>query len=217
MMIKESDIAVLFDLDGVLLDSEGTYTDIWRSIDERYPTGRDNFAVAIKGCTLDKILAENFAPRQIDEVRDLLHRLESKMVYRLFDGAMPLLSRLRERGVAVALVTSSDNVKMAHLFSQMPDLKECFDVIIDANSISRSKPDPQGYLLAAKRLRRDPRLCAVVEDSRQGVEAGRRAGSFVVGVSSTLPKSEIEPFCDQVVSDVADIDPDVLIQTLIQR
>ena len=176
--------AFLFDLDGVLIDTESVYSRIWSDIESHFPTGIDNFARVIKGTTLESILGNYFsAPDVRDKAEAMLHAAEEKMTYDLCRGAASLLASLRGRNVPVALVTSSDDEKMRLLAAQQPALVEGFDVIIDGSQVERSKPDPQGYLMAAQRLGVSPELCVVVEDSLQGVKAGRAAGAYVIGVA----------------------------------
>ena len=109
-----------------------------------------------------------------------------------------------------AIVTSSNDVKMANLYREHPDIKSYFDVIVTANQISRSKPDPECYLLAAKLLDADVQNCYVFEDSLAGLAAGRAAGMTVVGLSTTLPLSRIEDKADIVISDFREFDFDKL-------
>lgn len=189
------DIGCLFDLDGVLIDSERLYTKIWEAIEQRWPTGIDNFAYKIKGTTLEDILDRYFPDPQVraDVVKEL-YRLEGMMVYEPLPGAVEFIDRLRKRGISVALVTSSNALKMEHLWIDMPGFKDMFDVIITGDEVSNSKPDPEGYLKAAHSLGLDPRRCVVFEDSLQGVKAGKAAGAFVVGVEGTLRPEDIAPF-----------------------
>ena len=208
----------LFDLDGVLVDSEKQYTRIWESINSEFPTGVDDMPQRIKGTTLDKILSEYYPDAEVrKKVTARLYELEAKMVYAMTPGANELLEKLANRMVGVALVTSSDSHKMKHLWKDLKGLKKCFNVIIDATQVTRSKPDPQGYLLAARSLNADPEACVVFEDSLQGVKAGKAAGCYVVGVAGTLKREVIEPYCDRVVDSLEEIDPDEIISRLITR
>ena len=77
--------------------------------------------------------------------------------------------------------------------------------------VTASKPDPQGYLLAAERLGAKAGEFAVFEDSFAGLEAGRRAGALVVGVATTNPRETVEPRADITVDTVADITPERLL------
>ena len=216
-MSNKNDIACLFDLDGVLLDSERIYTKIWEAIERQWPTGIDNFAYKIKGTTLEDILERYFPEDVREDVTKELIRLEGMMIYEALPGAIEFLDALKEKGIPIALVTSSNGMKMAHLWNDMPGFKEKFDVIITGDEVKCSKPDPEGYLAAAAALRVNPHRCAVFEDSLQGVKAGKAAGAFVIGVAGTLKASDIQPFSDIVVNAVADIYPDKLEELLKSR
>lgn len=196
----------LFDLDGVLIDSESEYTRIWSEIDRLFPTGVENFPIKIKGMTLPEILHTYFGDTSLhSSIIDELYSREQRMHYEMLPGALRLLNEIQSAGMGLALVTSSDNKKMAHLREEQPDLEGMFHVIVTANSITHSKPHPEGYILAATRLGLLPGECVVCEDSRQGVQAGKAAGSFVVGLTTTLPEKEIAPWCDMIVSDLSEV------------
>lgn len=192
--------AVLFDLDGVLIDSETIYTDFWADVDRRYPTGVDNFAVAIKGSTLDKIYARYFPdPALQASLSADLAAFEREMPLRFFDGVLDTVRRLREAGWGTAIVTSSNPTKMARLRSLYPEMDSLFDTVLTDADVTRSKPDPQGYLLAAERLGCDAADCLVVEDSVNGMLAGRASGATVIGIATTLPRAEVEPLADRTL------------------
>ncbi|MDE7350542.1 MAG: HAD family phosphatase [Muribaculaceae bacterium] len=213
-MKANNDIACLFDLDGVLVDSERIYTKIWEAIEKQWPTGIENFAYKIKGTTLEDILERYFPEEVRKDVTNELIRLEGMMIYGPMPGAIGFLDALKAKGIPIALVTSSNELKMDHLWHDMPGFKEKFDVIITGDEVNNSKPDPEGYLAAATALGVDPRRCAVFEDSLQGVKAGKGAGAFVIGIAGTLKASDIQPFSDIVVNRVADIYPEKLEETL---
>lgn len=198
----------LFDLDGVLIDSETEYTKIWSEINRRFPTGYDDLALRIKGMTLDNILATYYPDASLaNVVRDTLHELESHMTYRWLPGAEKLLKWLMADSIPRALVTSSDNKKMEHLQEEIPELMPMMSAVITADRISRSKPDPEGYLLGAHEIGIPISQCVVFEDSLQGVKAGRASGAFVVGVAGTLKPEILQPFCDIIVSSLEDLEP----------
>ena len=194
----------LFDLDGVIIDSEGTYTQFWSEIDRIYPTGIENYAYAIKGTTLPEIMKHY---DDEDVKADILRRIvefQETMRYRLYPGVERFLSELRERGIPAAIVTSSDDRKMQLLFEQHPGLRDYFKVVIDASKVTRSKPDPQGYLLAAEALGCAPERCFVFEDSIQGLKAGRASGATVIGLATTYPRARLEGLADTLISGLGD-------------
>ncbi|MDE6022025.1 MAG: HAD family phosphatase, partial [Muribaculaceae bacterium] len=201
----------------VLVDSERIYTKIWEAIEAQWPTGIENFAYKIKGTTLEDILERYFPENVRENVTNELIRLESMMIYEPLPGAIDFLNTLIKEKIPIALVTSSNNIKMEHLWNDMPDFKEKFDVIITGDEVKCSKPDPEGYMTAAKALGVTPQRCAVFEDSLQGVKAGKAAGAYVIGVAGTLKASDIAPYCDTVVNAVAEVNLEILEEALKSR
>lgn len=197
--------SVLFDLDGVLVDSEGVYTDFWSEIDSVYPTGVDGFAMKIKGSTLPTILNTYFPSETHPDILKRLERLEHEMDYRLFPGVERLLGELREAGVTAAIVTSSNRPKMDHLFRCIPLFNDYIDALVTDEDVTESKPSPQGYLIGASRLGSAPVNCVVVEDSLAGLRAGRASGAVVVGLATTNPREAVEPLANCVLPDASHI------------
>lgn len=194
----------LFDLDGVLIDSEKEYTRIWEAIDRRWPTGVPGFARIIKGTTLPNILSTYFPQELHEEIHHELHTMQSRMDFYYAPGAQEFLISLKKAGMPAAIVTSSDSRKMALLWSQLPELRELVDVVVDANSITRSKPDPEGYLLAAKELGVNPSCCVVVEDAVLGARAGKAAGAFVLGLTATMGRAAMEQEAHITITDLSE-------------
>lgn len=190
---------VLFDLDGVLIDSEHEYTSIWERINREFPTDVPNFAERIKGTTLENILATHYPdPETRKRVEARLLEEEAKMVYTYLPGAKELLDDLKRHNVPTALFTSSNGIKMAHLYKDLPDIRQYFRAIITGDMVRHSKPDPEGYLMAAKSLGLTDGHWVVVEDSLQGVKAGEASGGAVLGVAGTLPPLTLAPHSDEV-------------------
>lgn len=195
----------LFDLDGVLVDTEGIYTDFWNDIDSRYPTGVPDFARVIKGNTLSAILSTYFPDADIQQqIRSILKEQEATMVYRFFDGVPDLLRRLHSAGFGIAIVTSSNRAKTRNLFAALPELADVIDALVTDEDVTRSKPDPQGYLLGAERIGRRPEECYVFEDSLAGLRAGRAAGATVIGIATTNTREVVEPLADITIDNTAD-------------
>lgn len=184
--------AALFDLDGVLIDSETLYTQFWKRVGERHHLPSPTFAYDIKGTTLNDILTTHFPdPNVRADVDRLLHDFENEIVYPVFPGALEFVDALRAAGLKTVIVTSSDSKKMEFLFRQHPDFPTHFDAIVTACDVTHSKPHPEPYLVGASKAGVKPSECLVFEDSYQGLESGRRAGCKVIGISTTNPASEV--------------------------
>ena len=210
--MTHSTCAALFDLDGVLIDSESVYSRFWTEIDRIYPTGIPNYALHIKGTTLPEIL-KDFPDEDVQ--KDILRRIsefQDVMHYELFQGVEHFLESLAAKGIPAAIVTSSDSRKMQMLFSQLPEFKRYFEAIIDASQVTRSKPDPQGYLMAASQLDCDPSDCYVFEDSFSGREAARRSGAKVIALSTTNTADLLKDKADKVISSFNQLSVDKLLE-----
>lgn len=188
---------MLFDLDGVLVDSEGEYSKFWGAMGDRYGLV-STFASDIKGTTIGEILL-NFPEGDRDGILAALHEFESNMEYPVYPGVMEFLGRLKKAGIPSAIVTSSDNVKMDLLFGRRPELREMVNVVITGSMVSRSKPDPEGYLKGAELIDVPIEECCVFEDSLQGLQAGRSSGATVIGIATTNSREKVAPLADITV------------------
>ncbi len=194
--------AALFDLDGVVVDTESEYSLIWKEIGKRYCPDVENFENIIKGTSLRQIFDRYFPDASTHEdIKSFLYRQESKMQYRFIAGASEFIADLHNAGVRTAIVTSSNDVKMQFLYARHSDIRQWFDVVVTADHITQSKPHPECYLLAAEKLRIPPSRCFVFEDSVAGVAAGKAAGMTVVGLSTTFPAESIAACSDAVIPD----------------
>ena len=196
---------ILFDLDGVLIDSEGTYTKFWEAVDSHYPTGVPNFAQVIKGSNLHNILHTYFHTEEMrQQVSQMLDLFQHDMRYDYFPGTIELLKELNGSGIACCIVTSSDRNKMQALYSQKPDFKSYFNAIVTGEMVREPKPHPECFLLGAKLLGIDIKDCVVVEDSINGLKAGMASGARVIGIPTTCRRDAIEPHC-HLVADSLDM------------
>ena len=197
--------AVLFDLDGVIVDTEGQYSLFWKQIGEEYMPGMPDFALAIKGRTLTQIY-DTYFPDAADRaaITERLNAFERQMDFPYIAGAREFLEALQAQGVPTAIATSSNCDKMACLYARHPEIKNLVTAVLTAEDARRSKPAPDCYLAAAERLGADISNCIVFEDSPNGLAAGRASGAFVIGVCTSLAAAEIEPLCDMYIEDFKD-------------
>lgn len=196
---------VLFDLDGVLLDSEGQYTIFWGAMEEEYKTGIPDFAHYIKGMHLARILGYFKSDEVRQNIVDRLIDFERNMKYEFFPGALDFIQRLREAGIPMAIVTSSDRKKMQSLYSQYPEFPTLFDKVVTGDMVTHAKPDPECFVLAAQQIGVDIKDCIVFEDSRNGLIAARKSGARVIGIATTLSASEVATLSDITVSAVNEL------------
>ncbi len=200
--------AALFDFDGVLMDTEGQYTDFWNVV-ARPLVPCDKFAERVKGQTLAEVSEKYFAGRDSDRQRmvELLDQFERDIDYGYIAGAREFVEKLKQEGVLTAVVTSSNVKKMENVYRTHPEFAALFDAILTSEDFGKSKPAPDCYLAAMKRLGVEASQCAVFEDSLHGLASGRDSGAFVVGLVTTNPREAIADKADMLIDDFTQLLP----------
>lgn len=197
--------AALFDLDGVVFDTEPQYTVFWGAQCREFHPEHPGLEHEIKGQTLTQIYEKHFTANGLDEKQPLitkrLDEYEAQMHYDYIDGFEEFIRDLRRRGIKTAVVTSSNMPKMLSVYRQRPEFQQLFDEILTSEDFERSKPDPDCYQKAAARFLAAPEECVVFEDSFNGLKSGKAAGMYVVGLSTTNAAEKIAPLCDEVIHD----------------
>jgi HAD superfamily hydrolase (TIGR01509 family) len=200
--------AALFDLDGVVFDTEPQYSVFWGMICRQYHPEHPGLEHEIKGSTLVQIYDRWFSGPLESERPDITRRLdayEQSMHYDYIAGFEALIADLHAHGVKTAVVTSSNIPKMESVYLYQPDFQTLFDAILTSEDFSRSKPDPDCYLRAARRLGVEPDECIVFEDSFNGLRSGRAAQMKVVGLATTNTAEAIAPYSDIQIEDYRDV------------
>ena len=191
---------VVFDLDGVLVDTAIYHFQAWKRLANEL--GIDFTAAEneqLKGVSrmqsLEKIL--HWGRLDLDEKKKLLLAAQKNVWYLefiqqmdeggLLPGARELLIWLHDQGFKVALGSASKNAK---LILQRTGIESLFDAVVDGNVVNESKPNPEVFLRAATYLKLDPQDCLVFEDAQAGIDAGRAAGMMVVGVGVDLVRAD---------------------------
>jgi HAD superfamily hydrolase (TIGR01509 family) len=200
-MTDKNSVAALFDCDGVIIDTESQYSRFWKTQNERYIPNVPDMYIQIKGSTLRQIY-DRWFPNQPDVQAQITKELvvfEANMRFPYIAGITDFIRELRERGVKTALVTSSNDNKMANVYNEHPDLSNYFDVLVTADKVTRSKPDPQCYIKAAEELGVGRDRCFVFEDSFAGLQAGMSARMKVIGLATTNPGHMLKGKCHLVI------------------
>jgi HAD superfamily hydrolase (TIGR01509 family) len=196
--------AALFDLDGVVFDTEPQYTIFWGGICRQYHPEHPGLEHEIKGQTLTQIYDRWFSGPLLSEQESITSRLndyEQQMSYKYIDGFEAFVATLHHHGVRTVVVTSSNIPKMESVYRHQPGFKALFDAILTSEDFDRSKPDPDCYQKAAERIGAQSDECIVFEDSFNGLRAGRAAGMAVVGLATTNSVEAILPFSNLQLKD----------------
>jgi HAD superfamily hydrolase (TIGR01509 family) len=178
--------AVVFDMDGVLIDSEPVYQSIKRDLLRRFGLNMtDQQAKSFAGEKLRDTIPRLFPHVGESLKRQILDTFVNESIAELPYAqvlnrhAVPVLSRLRDDGYKVALASSSPLIKIEMFFKRC-DTEKYFDLVTTGEMFEKTKPDPAIYLYTAERLGLPPSGCAAVEDSDIGLEAASSAGYYVI-------------------------------------
>jgi len=191
----------LFDLDGVVFDTEPLYTEFWKGIFERFLPGNNQLEYAIKGQTLVEIYDKYF-PNQVDKQQSItqaLNDFEQQMPFNYVAGFLPFIEDLKRNDIKTAVVTSSNREKMKQVYKQHPDFKTLFNKILTSEDFNKSKPDPDCYLKGTKYLEAEVSECIGFEDSLNGLRALRAAHITTIGLSTTNSPELIASYADIVI------------------
>ncbi len=191
---------LIFDLDGVLLSTDHFHYRAWKALADKleipFDEEKNNLLRGVSRMESLMIIlgdrAEEFTQEQLDRMctekndmyRDSLAALTPSVIE---DMVRTSLYQLRQRGMRLAVGSSSKN---ATTILERTQLADAFDAIIDGNSISRSKPDPEVFLTAADALELSPVQCAVIEDAQAGVDAAKAGGFYAIAFGERAQQLE---------------------------
>lgn len=197
----------LFDLDGVVFDTEGQYTIFWKDLGQKYFSDPD-FGHRIKGQTLatilDKYFRDNDEGRR--EITSGLEVFEREMDYNYVPGVKEFLESLKTDGYMTAIVTSSDRRKMKNVYRAHPEIRSLFTRIFTGEDFTRSKPAPDCYLMGMEVFGARPQETFIFEDSFSGLQAARDSGGNVVALATTNPREAVAPYSMLVIDDFKGVD-----------
>jgi len=208
-----SDFGVIFDMDGVLVDSAEPHFKSWQLLaaENGGTVTREQFSSTF-GRQNNDIIPMLFGAVDAARLRQLADRKEE--LYRelvrhdtpVLAGAVELVRALHDDGIRLA-VGSSGPLANIELVLRAMGVRDCISVIVSGDDVTRGKPDPQVFSLACEGMGLPAANCAVIEDAPVGVQAARAAGAKAVAVLTYHPASSFEG-ADCVVERLADLTPD---------
>ena len=191
--------AVLFDMDGVVIDNLPYHVDAWLLYCERHGIHltREIFYKDLNGLnskdTFEWLLKRKISQEEINEFEE-----EKELIYRGFykpflapaPGLMDFLTLLKAYGIKAALGTSAGHGNIDFILDGL-GIRSNFDAVIGGAEVTKGKPNPEIYVRAAGMINVSPENCWVIEDSLQGIEAGLSAGMKVVGITTSHTSEEL--------------------------
>ena len=211
--------AVLFDLDGVLVSTDEYHYHSWKklSADEGFDFFDHEFNHKFRGVArmecveiITKASGKHYTAEQKQELADRKNRYFTESLLKvttevLLPGVLAILHELKNRGIKIAVASNSRN---ALTIIKQVKIEHLLDALVDGHQIENSKPDPEVFLLAAKKVCVPPAHCLVVEDAVAGIESARRAGMKALGIGT----KERLPNAPVVIPDLSAISVDELLK-----
>lgn len=212
--------AVIFDVDGVLVDSYAAHFESWREVLEQngLELTEDGFARTF-GRTSREIIAQFWGDdvdpersREIDDRKEALYRDIVRRKFPAMDGAVELIDALHASGVLLGVGSSAppENVRLT---LEMLGRADAFSAVVTGRDVTRGKPDPQVFLIGAERLGVEPASCVVVEDAPAGIRAAAAARMAPVALLGTATEEALrEAGARLVVRSLRDLTPATLVE-----
>lgn len=192
--------AVIFDMDGVLIDSEPLHISVESKMlkelgillkQEVYAKFAGTTSLSMwKTIVSEFSLDENPEDLAAENNRRFVKELSISDQVETFDGVVEVLSSLNKKGIPVALASSSSSIIVDAVLNRF-NLKHYFNAVVTGSDVQHSKPNPEIFLKAAQRLNIDPSMCIVIEDSPNGVNAALAAGMGCIGFASVKNHHDI--------------------------
>ena len=206
--------AVIFDMDGVLVDTNPHHKTAWRAYYQQHGKALSDadFIQHISGKHNTDIVAHLFAGETLtaDEVNRLGNEKE-RLFRELYQsdiapvpGLIPFLKSLKEAGIKMAVATSAPVENLDFVIDAL-NIRDYFDALLNESLVSHPKPDPEIYQKAMEMLGTDPAESVIFEDSTTGIQAAKASGALVVGMATTLTPDELWPMVDDVAPDFTDM------------
>ncbi|MFN8208520.1 MAG: HAD family phosphatase [Bacteroidales bacterium] len=212
--------AAIFDMDGVLMDNNPWHVAAWIEFATRYGLVmtrgevEESFGNTNRDYLL-KLFGKPLTPKEIErmaEEKEVIYRDSIRSVMKPLTGLVPFLDSLRAAGFSIGIVTGGPLTNVEFVLSQL-GIAGYFQTVVHDALVTRGKPDPEGYLLAAAMLGLHPSGCVVFEDSENGVLAATAAGMQVVGIN-TGGKPEKLNKAQLICSDFSNLTSDHILQLI---
>ncbi|GAB3492815.1 HAD family hydrolase [Spirosoma knui] len=206
--------AVIFDMDGVIVDTNPHHRIAWREYYQRNgkTLSDEDFVNYVSGKHNNDIVAHLFANETLapEDVLRLAHEKEA-LFRKLYQpditpvpGLVDFLKSLKAAGIRTAVATSAPVENLEFVIDAL-DLRPYFDALLNESMVSHPKPDPEIYQKAMAILGVEPGESVIFEDSMTGIQAAKASGAYVVGVATTQTTDELLPFVDDAIRNFSEM------------
>lgn len=186
---------VLFDFDGVIGDTMDDNFTAWKKafgdfdikISKKDYFSLDGYPTIKIAEIIGKKSGKNIEPRRISDLKHKYFMLHSGIKF--FPFINKIVDLLKKRKIPLAVVSGADRRRLE---ANLAKSTTKFDIVVAGDDQIKGKPDPDPYLLAAKKLSLDPKNCIVVENARSGIQSAKAAGCFCIAIMTTLGRKELK-------------------------
>lgn len=213
----KNNFAVIFDLDGVIVDSNPVHKIALRRFCRRHgiELSEEQLQTRIFGRTntdwLRQVFGEKIGEAQIQqfaEEKEALFRVLIEPTIKPVKGLVEFLEKLKRNGIP-RMIASSAPAKNVDFVLEKTGTRDYFPIILNETAVTHSKPHPEIYIKATQLLHLPPARCVVIEDSLSGIAAAQKAGCPVIGITTTHPPEELQ-MTDLVIADFEQLEIDHL-------
>jgi beta-phosphoglucomutase len=200
--LEGADFAVIFDMDGTLIDNTPYHFKSWQALFKKYGKGdlkKETYYTEISGVPVFQSIKRIFGGeydeaglKKLFEEKEEFYRKEYGPHVKSVEGLENFLAELKNAGIKMAMATSASVTDINFILDRIP-IRKYFDVIVDSTMITEPKPSPQIFLKAAEILNTRPENCVVFEDSLAGIKAANSGGMKVVGITTGHTAAELHP------------------------
>ncbi|MGB8779836.1 MAG: HAD family phosphatase [Candidatus Bathyarchaeia archaeon] len=205
--------AVLFDMDGVIAETEHVHVEAEKQTLLKYGVQiTEDELHRYTGTTAKQMFMELIAKYKLDTTFEQIFNEKEEIMFKLLEmdaqpvkGVIELICELKKKHVKLAVASSSHRRLVQYVLRKL-EITRLFDSIISAEDVAHGKPDPEIFLMSAKRLKVSPAECLVVEDARLGVEAAKEAGMKCLGYRNPHSGNQDLSKADIVTDDFSSLD-----------
>jgi beta-phosphoglucomutase family hydrolase len=209
----EGAFAVIFDMDGTLIDNTPYHFKSWQALFKAHGKGelsKHTYETEISGVPVINSIRRIFGDaydeaglKKLFAEKEEFYRKEYAPYVAAVNGLENFLTELKDAGVKIAMATSATVDDINFILDNVP-IRDDFNVIVNSTMVTKPKPHPQIFLKAAEKLNMPPEKCVVFEDSLAGIKAANAAGMKVVGITTNHTASELHPV-DLVINDYSEL------------
>jgi len=210
-------LAVIFDLDGTVLDNEDEYGIAFKKMLSRLGKKTDSEFPHTQGIGMEenwkklipkyKIKTKKSIKQLSKETQEIYLKMLSRVT--LKEGVRSFIENIKDSGILVALATSNTWPTVEKVFDAL-DLEDTFEIMTTGEEVEFKKPNPETFLLTAQKLGVDPGNCLAIEDTEAGIKAAKAAGMKVVAIARDSKHAKLLEKAEKVIYDYGELSPDIL-------